>query len=116
MKSIWKNYSSSVLLLGAMVIGGVVGFFWGEGASVLQPIADLFLNLLYCCVVPLIFCSLTAAIAKMTDLSKLRKILVYFLIGTFVTGIISCLFMVVPCLFIDTAAGVTLDNSPSCLP
>ncbi len=109
MKSIWKNYSSSVLLLGAMVIGGVVGFFWGEGASVLQPIADLFLNLLYCCVVPLIFCSLTAAIAKMTDLSKLRKILVYFLIGTFVTGIISCLFMVVPCLFIDTAAGVTLD-------
>ena len=75
----------------------------------MQPLADIFLNLLYCCVVPLIFCSLTAAIAKMTDLSKLRKILIYFLIGTFVTGIISCLFMVVPCLFIDTAAGVQLD-------
>lgn len=109
MKSFWKSYGSSMILLGAMFVGGIVGFIWGEGASILQPIADLFLHLLYCCVVPLIFCSLTAAIAKMTDLSKLRKILVYFLIGTFVTGIISCLFMVIPCLFIDTAAGVTLD-------
>lgn len=109
MKKVWDSYKSSIILLGAMVLGGVVGFFWGEGASVLQPLADIFLNLLYCCVVPLIFCSLTAAIAKMTDLSKLRKILIYFLIGTFVTGIISCLFMVVPCLFIDTAAGVQLD-------
>ena len=93
MKKVWDSYKSSIILLGAMVLGGVVGFFWGEGASVLQPLADIFLNLLYCCVVPLIFCSLTAAIAKMTDLSKLRKILIYFLIGTFVTGIISCLFI-----------------------
>ena len=109
MKQIWSSYRSSIILLGAMILGGVVGFFWGEGASILQPVADIFLNLLYCCVVPLIFCSLTAAIAKMTDLSKLRKILIYFLIGTFVTGIIACIFMVVPCLFIDTAAGVVLD-------
>ena len=57
-----------------MIIGGVVGKFWGEGAAILQPIADLFLDLLYCCVVPLIFCSLTAAIAQMDDLSKLKKI------------------------------------------
>ncbi|MDO5147130.1 MAG: hypothetical protein Q4D60_09015 [Eubacteriales bacterium] len=55
MKNIWNAYKPSIILLGAMVIGGVVGFFWGEGSSVLQPIADLFLNMLYCCVVPLIF-------------------------------------------------------------
>lgn len=109
MNKVWDSYKSSIILLGSMVVGGIVGFIWGEGASVLQPIASIFLNLLYCCVVPLIFCSLTAAIAKMTDLSKLRKILIYFLVATFITGIISCLFMVIPCLFIDTAAGVTLD-------
>ena len=109
MNKVWDSYKSSIILLVSMVVGGIVGFIWGEGASVLQPIASIFLNLLYCCVVPLIFCSLTAAIAKMTDLSKLRKILIYFLVATFITGIISCLFMVIPCLFIDTAAGVTLD-------
>lgn len=87
MKNIWNTYKSSFMLLGAMVVGGVVGLFWGEGASVLQPIADTFLNLLYCCVVPLIFCSLTAVISKMEDLTKLKKIMITFLAGTIITGV-----------------------------
>lgn len=81
------------------------------GTSVLQPVADLFLHMLYCCVVPLIFCSLTAAIAKMEDLKKLRTILVTFLIGTIATGIIACLFMVVPSIIFDPAKGAVLDMS-----
>lgn len=109
MKNIWNTYKSSVILLGSMLFGGVAGFFWGEGARVLQPAADIFLNLLYCCVVPLIFCSLTAAIAKMEDLVKLRKILITFLIGTLVTGVISCLFMVTASLLFDPAKGAVLD-------
>ena len=109
MKNIWNTYKSSFLLLAAMIIGGVVGMFWGEGASVLQPVADLFLNLLYCCVVPLIFCSLTSAIAKMEDLTKLRKILITFLVGTIVSGVIACLFMVIPSLIFDPGKGAVLD-------
>ena len=93
MKTLWTTYKSSVLLLASMIVGGVIGYFWGPGAAILQPVADTFLNLLYCCVVPLIFCSLTAAIAKMKDLSKLKKIMSIFLAGTFITGIISCIFM-----------------------
>ncbi|WP_313583091.1 dicarboxylate/amino acid:cation symporter [Lacrimispora sp.] len=109
MKNVWKTYKSSVILLGSMILGGIVGFFWGEGTKVLQPVADIFLNLLYCCVVPLIFCSLTAAIAKMENLVKLRKILITFLIGTITTGVISCLFMVVAVLMFDPAKGAVLD-------
>lgn len=109
MKNIWNTYKSSVILLGSMILGGAVGFFWGEGAKVLQPVADIFLNLLYCCVVPLIFCSLTAAIAKMENLVKLRKIMTTFLIGTLVTGVIACLFMVVAVLIFDPAKGAVLD-------
>lgn len=109
MKQLWSTYKSSLILLASMIIGGIVGFFWGPGASILEPIADIFLHLLYCCVVPLIFCSLTAAIAKMEDVTKLKKILGIFLVGTIVTGIISCLFMVIPCLFIDPARGTTIS-------
>lgn len=109
MKNIWNTYKSSVILLGSMILGGAVGFFWGEGAKILQPVADIFLNLLYCCVVPLIFCSLTAAIAKMENLVKLRKIMTTFLIGTLVTGVIACLFMVVAVLIFDPAKGAVLD-------
>lgn len=111
MRSIWNSYKSSFLLLGAMVVGGVAGFFWGPGASVLQPIADIFLNLLYCCVVPLIFCSLTAAIAKMENLTKLGKILAAFVVLTLVTGVIACLFMVVGVILVDPGQGVSIDMS-----
>ena len=109
MKNVWNTYKSAVILLGSMILGGVIGFFWGEDAKVLQPVADIFLNLLYCCVVPLIFCSLSAAIAKMENLVKLRKILITFLIGTIVTGVISCLFMVAASLMFDPAKGAVLD-------
>ncbi len=111
MKNIWNTYKSSFMLLGAMVIGGVVGMFWGEGAGILQPIADTFLNLLYCCVVPLIFCSLTSAISKMEDLTKLRKIMITLLVGTIVTGDIACLFMMIPALIFDPGKGAVLDLS-----
>lgn len=109
MGAILSSYKSSIILLMSMVIGGIVGLLWGPEAKILQPIADIFLNLLYCSVVPLVFCSLTAAIAKMEDLKKLRKILLAFLVGTFVTGIIACFFMILPCLFINPAEGVVMD-------
>lgn len=109
--SIWKTYKSSFILLASMIIGGIVGFVWGEDAKILQGIADIFLNLLYCCVVPLIFSSLTAAIAKMDDLKRLRKILGTFLIGTLATGVISCIFMVLPSLFFDPGKDVIIDLS-----
>lgn len=111
MKNIWISYRSSFILLLSMIIGGTVGFFWGEGSSALQPIADTFLNLLYVSVVPLIFFSLTAAIAKMDDMKRLGKILGYFLFGTILTGIIAAIFMIIPLLFIDPAQGVSLDLS-----
>ena len=111
MATFWKNYKSSLILLGSMILGGIVGAIWGEGATVLSPVADLFLNLLYCCVVPFIFCSLVAAVTKMTDLTKLKKILIIFIVSVFVTGIIACIFMVIPCLITDVAEGYVLESS-----
>ncbi|NMW85716.1 dicarboxylate/amino acid:cation symporter [Peptoniphilus sp. AGMB00490] len=101
MKKIWSVYGSSLILLFSMVFGGVIGYFVGPEIKFLQPFADIFLNLLYVSVVPLIFFSLTTSIAKMTDMSKLKKILVYFIIGVFITGICACLSMVLPMMFID---------------
>lgn len=109
MKNIWAAYKSSFLLLIAMVVGVVVGLLWGKQASVLQPIADIFLHLLYCCVVPLIFCSLTAAISKMENLAKLGKILIAFIIGTLVSGIAASVFMMAFALIVDPGKGVVLD-------
>ena len=109
MKEIWKNYRFSILLLGAMVIGGGAGLALGSATEVVQPIATIFLNLLFCCVVPLVFSSLETAIAGLRDLSKLRRMLVYFFVGTFLTGLIACLMMGVGCLVFDPAAGADIE-------
>lgn len=99
MTNILKTYKSSIILLISIFIGGIFGFFLGPKANMLQPIADIFLHLLYCCVVPLIFCSLSSAIAKMQDTKKLKKILGLFLVGSIISNIISSLFMLIPVLF-----------------
>lgn len=31
MGKIWQTYKSSFFLLGSMIIGGIVGMFWGGG-------------------------------------------------------------------------------------
>ncbi len=109
MKTIWENYRFSILLIGGMIIGGVAGLIWGPGASVLQPVANIFLNLLFCSVVPLVFCSLVTAIARLRDMATLRRILIMFFVGTFVTGLIACTIMAVSCIFFDPAAGAQVD-------
>ena len=55
MKSFWNNYKSSIVLLGAILLGGIVGATMGEKAVVLKPIGELFLNLLFMTLVPLVF-------------------------------------------------------------
>lgn len=63
--NILKNYKFSFILIFAMILGAVIGVVFGEKAAILQPIADVFLNLLYCCVVPMIFVSLVYSISNM---------------------------------------------------
>ena len=77
-----------------MILGGIVGAFWGPGASVLAPWANIFLNLLYCCVVPMIFISLVYAIAGMDNMRKLGKVLAVLLVLFLITGVVCSGYMV----------------------
>ena len=76
MKNFFKNYKSSLLLLGAILIGGVVGAILGPKATILKPFGDLFLNLLFMSLVPLVFFSVSSAIANMSTMKRLGKIMV----------------------------------------
>ena len=46
MKKILKNYKSTIILLGAIIIGTIIGIIFGEKAGILSPFGDLFINLL----------------------------------------------------------------------
>lgn len=100
-----KNYKSSFILLAGMVIGAIVGLILGPKVSVLQPIATLFLNLLYTIIVPLIFTTLVAAISKMQSGARLGKIMAT-MFGLFIaTGVVAAVYMLVINLIFDPAKG-----------
>ena len=61
------------ILLG-MVVGVVVGLAFGESATVLRPVGDLFLRLIRMVVVPLVFSSLLVGTATIGDPKRLGRI------------------------------------------
>ena len=75
MKKIWSNYKQTIILLGALIIGAIVGLVWGEKAAVLSPFGDLFMNLMFVIIVPLIFLTITTSIAKIQQPKRLGKVI-----------------------------------------
>lgn len=75
MKKFWKNYRTTIMLLLAIVIGVVIGLVFGEDANCLKPLGDLFLNMLFVVIVPLLFLTITTSIAKMNEPKRLSRIM-----------------------------------------
>ena len=92
--NVLKNYSFSLILLCSIALGAVLGILLQEKIAVVKPLGDIFLNLLFTAVVPLVFFSISSAIAEMSDLHRLGKIMVWMVLIFIATGILSSLLMV----------------------
>lgn len=55
-------------------LGIVIGLVFGEKATIVKPLGTIFLNMIKMIVVPMVFCSITAGVASLGDLKKLRNI------------------------------------------
>ena len=66
---IWKNYRFPIILLSGIMIGAVIGVIFGEKAKVLAPLGDIFLNLMFTIVVPMVFVSISSAVGNMVAFS-----------------------------------------------
>lgn len=91
MKKIWKNYKSTIILLLSIIIGTIIGLIFKEKACVLSPLGDIFLNLMFVVIVPLIFLTITSSIIKMENPKRLGKIMITILIVFAVMSIIAAL-------------------------
>ena len=89
LKKILKNYKMTIILLLSIVLGAVVGVVFKEDAAVLKPFGDLFLNLLFVIIVPLIFLTITTSIAKMKQPKRLSKIIRSIIIVFVLTSLVS---------------------------
>jgi Na+/H+-dicarboxylate symporter len=89
-----KNYGFLCIMLSAIILGCALGAFW-PGATVLEPLGTVFINLMFCVVVPLVFASISSAIANMGSRRRAGKI-VGTTIATFVvTGAVAAIIMIV---------------------
>ena len=97
MSTFWKNYGATLLLLLGLAVGGVLGAVLGEGAHVLRAPGELFLNLVFVLVVPLVFFSVAHSIVVMRRSGVIGRVLGtalgVFLFMSLVTGVFSFGFM-----------------------
>ncbi len=93
-KSIWKNYIFLAFMVLGIVAGCIVGAVW-PGASALEPLGTVFINLMFCIVVPLVFASIAGAIANMGSARRAGKIMGTTIATFVVTGVIAAAIMIV---------------------
>lgn len=108
-----EPYKSSFILLFALVAGGLLGIYAPAFAIKLQPAGQIFLNLLFMIIVPLVGVSVMSSIAGMTDLKRLGRIMVIIFIVSIAMALIPAAGIVLLALWYNPAQGVTIDLSTS---
>ncbi len=109
MKKIFKSYRFPIILLISMILGSIVGIFFPNSATYLKPFGDIFLNMMFTIVVPLVFFTIVSSISNMSSIKKLSKILKITFLVFIITGIISTLVMLATMLFIDPVGNTYID-------
>ena len=108
MKKVLKNYGFIIFMLIGIVAGCVVGAFFpavkdaagntiDAGATVLEPLGTLFINMMFCIVVPMVFCSIASAIANMSSAKRAGKLMGTTLVTFCATAAIAAIIMYIVC-------------------
>ena len=95
MKQFFKNYGFLVCMLIGIVGGCITGLLFPQAAPALEPLGTIFTNLMFCAVVPMVFCSIASAIANMPGAKKAGKVMGVTLVTFFVTAGIAAIIMYV---------------------
>lgn len=88
-----SSYREPLLLIAFVILGAVLGLTLGERVPFLYPIGQIWLNMLFVLLVPLIFFSISSSIAGIADTKRVSKLLA-LTIGIFVvTAAVAGIYM-----------------------
>ena len=93
MKKLLKNYGFILSMLTGIVAGCIVGLVNPGFAANLAPLGTLFTNMMFCLVVPMVFCSICSAIANMPSAQRAGKVMGVTISTFFVTAGIASVIM-----------------------
>jgi Na+/H+-dicarboxylate symporter len=92
--SFLKNYGFLICMIIGIVAGCIVGAVW-PGATALEPIGTIFINMMFCVVVPMVFVSISSAIANMKSARRAGKVMGTTIVTFCVTAAIAAVIMYV---------------------
>ena len=107
-KTVLKNYRFPIILICSILLGSALGLVMGEKAVVLTPLGDIFLNLMFTAVVPLVFVTIASAVGNMTNMKRLGRILAYMLRAFVITGLIAAVIIIIAVKIFPPARGVNI--------
>lgn len=88
-----KIFGGTEAMLAGVIIGALVGKFWPSAAHFVKPVGDIFLNLLFALVVPMVFFSISLAFFRLKARKQVGRLLLRtvaaFVILWLACGIIS---------------------------
>lgn len=105
----FRAYGFSILLILAIGFGSLLGMVLKKEAIFFKPFGDVFLNLLFTAIVPLVFFSIASAVAGMSNVRRLGKILSAMLLVFIMTGMMAAAIMALAVQFYPPAAGLRLN-------
>lgn len=106
MKAFFNSYKSSIILLISVMLGGIIGIIAGPEASILEPLGDLFVNLMFTIIVPLVFFSVASAIANMNEMKRLGRIMLSIFLVFTITALIAAVIGFIGSTIINPTEGV----------
>ena len=106
MNSFLKNYGSTLALLAGLAAGGIIGLTSASAALAVKPVGDLFLNLIFVIIVPLVFFSIAASIYNMRESNMLGRVLGWVIVIFAGMSVVSALVAYVGCLIYNPVGGI----------
>ncbi|MDX9723287.1 MAG: dicarboxylate/amino acid:cation symporter [Myxococcota bacterium] len=103
MRRLFRSYGFSMLLLGSIIGGLLLGSTAPEFALSIRPLGEFFLNLIFMMIVPLVFFTLASSVVSSLSGPKLGRVYGWTFIVFFGTGLIASIL----------ALGVMLVFAPS---
>ena len=94
-KSVIKNYRFMAIMIGCMVAGAIVGWFAPDFGHLIMPFGTVFINMMFCIVVPLVFASISSSVANTKSRKRAGKIMGTTVATFVITGAIAAIIMFV---------------------
>ncbi|MFD2967638.1 dicarboxylate/amino acid:cation symporter [Sphingobacterium bambusae] len=106
MGKILENYGSILLLLLGISLGSIVGLWIPNVVDYIKPLGDIFLNLLFVSIIPLLFFAISSSVANIQGEQKLGKIIGLMSVVFLVTIVLASIATIVALYLFPVNAGI----------